>query len=102
LPRSGRARDGAIAIPDSVFTADSESAPASAMARAIGRTSATLGESLTMSGRSVARRTADVTEAAASASIANWSPPLPTFGHEMLSSMPATPGTPSSRFATST
>ena len=50
----------------------------------------------------VARRTAAVTDAAASASIANWSPPLPTFGQLMLSSIPATPGTPSSRRTTST
>ncbi len=67
-----------------------------------GRTSATFGDSLTSSGRSVARRTAAVTAPAASASIANWSPPLPTFGQLMFSSIPATPGTPSSRRATST
>ena len=102
LPSSGRLRPGATAIPDSVLIAVRASAPASAMARAIGRMSATLGDSLTSSGRSVARRTAAVTSAAAPASIANWSPPAPTFGHEMLSSMPATPGTPSSRRATST
>ena len=78
------------------------SAPASAMARAIGRMSATFGDSFTSSGRSVARRTAAVTSPAAPASMANWSPPSPTFGQLMLSSMPATPGTPSRRRVTST
>ena len=73
-------RLGATAIPDSVLIAVSASAPASAMARAIGRMSATFGDSLTSSGRSVARRTAAVTSPAAPASIANWSPPAPTFG----------------------
>src|SRR5829696_5053704 len=58
LPRSGRSREAPTAIPDSVLTAVRASAPASAIARAIGRMSATLGESLTMSGRSVARRAA--------------------------------------------
>ena len=74
-------------MPDSVLIAVSASAPASAMARAIGRMSATFGDSLTSSGRSVARRTAAVTSAAAPASMANWRPPAPTFGHEMLSSI---------------
>ena len=78
------------------------SAPASSIALAMGRTSATLGESLTSSGSSVARRTAAVTAPAASASMANWSPPLPTLGQLMFSSIPATPGTPSRRRATST
>ena len=53
LPSSGRPRPGATAIPDSVLMAVSASAPASAMARAIGRMSATFGDSLTSSGRSV-------------------------------------------------
>ena len=78
-----------------------ESAPASAIAFAMPRTSVAAGESFTISGRSVAARTDAVTAAAAPASSANWSPPAPTFGHEMLSSMPATPGCPSSRLATS-
>ena len=91
-----------MAIPDRVLIAVRASAPASAMARAIGRMSATFGESLTSSGSVVTRRTAAVTSPAAPASMANWSPPAPTFGHEMLSSMPATPGTPSSRRTTST
>ena len=39
---------------------------------------------------------------AESAGMANCRPPPPTLGHEMLSSMPATPGAPSSRRATST
>ena len=55
LPSSGRVRPGATAMPESVLMAVSASAPASAMARAIGRTSATFGDSLTSSGRSVAR-----------------------------------------------
>ena len=75
LPSSGFVRPGATAIPDRVLIAVRASAPASAMARAIGRMSATFGDSLTSSGRSVARRTAAVTSPAAPASIANWSPP---------------------------
>ena len=63
LPSSGRAAPGATAIPDRVLIAVRASAPASAMARAIGRMSATFGDSLTSSGRSVARRTAAVTSA---------------------------------------
>ncbi len=69
---------------------------------AMGRMSATFGESFTISGSSVARRTARVTAAAASWSIANWSPPLPTFGQLMFSSTPATPGTRSSLRTTPT
>ena len=102
FPSSGFLRSAASAMPDNVFTAVRASAPASAMARAIGRTSATLGDSFTRSGRSVTRRTAAVTSPAASASIANWSPSLPTLGQLMLSSIPATPGTPSSRRQTAT
>ena len=102
LPSNGFWRDGATAMPLSVLIAVSASAPASAIAFAMGRTSATLGLSFTSNGRSVARRTAAVTSPAALASIANWSPPRPTFGQLMFSSMPATPGTPSSRRATST
>ena len=96
LPRNGPDRSRRSAIPESVLIAESASAPASAIATAIGRMSATLGESLTMSGSSVARRTARVTAAAASWSIANWSPPFPTFGQLMFSSTPAIPGTRSS------
>ena len=91
-----------MAMPDSVLTAEMASAPASSIALAMARTSVAAGDSLTISGRSVAARTAVVTSAAASGSSANWRPPLPTLGHEMLSSMPATPGWPSSRRATST
>ena len=72
------------------------------MAVAMARTSDAAGDSLTSSGRSVARRTARVTSAAAEASSANWRPPLPTLGQLMLSSMPATPGWASSFRATAT
>ena len=102
LPSSGFARGRRDRDPGQRVDAVRASAPASAIARAIGRTSATFGDSFTSSGRSVARRTAAVTAPAASASIANWRPPLPTFGQLMFSSMPATPGTPSSRRTTST
>ena len=102
FPSSGRRLSEATAIPDKVLTAVRASAPAAAMARAIGRTSATLGDSFTRSGRSVVLRTAAVTAPAASASIANCRPPLPTLGQLMLSSMAATPGTPSRRRQTST
>ncbi len=50
LPSSGRPRLGAMAMPDSVLIAVRASAPASAIARAIGRMSATFGDSLTSSG----------------------------------------------------
>ena len=89
-------------MPESVLMAVSASAPAASIARAMGRTSATFGDSFTRSGSSVALRTAAVTAPAAASSMANWIPPLPTFGQLMLSSMPATPGTPSSRRTTST
>ena len=102
LPSSGRRRPRSMAMPDSVLMALMASAPAASMAWAMARTSATFGESLTISGRSVARRTAAVTAPAASRSTANWRPPLPTLGQLMLSSMPATPGTPSSRRTTPT
>ncbi len=54
-----------------------------------------------MTGRSVARRTALTAEAAASASIANTMPPRPPPPHDRFSSIPATPGAPSSRRAIS-
>src|SRR5258706_5450599 len=94
LPRRGMERFGATAIPDKVLIAVKASAPAAAIALAIGRTSATLGESLTRSGRSVARRTAAVTAAAPAASVADLGPPLPTVGAPMFRSIPAVPGTP--------
>ena len=78
------------------------SAPASAMALAIGRMSDDVRRELDQERqvRGAADGGGDL--AGGPASIANWSPPRPTFGHEMFSSMPATPGTPSSRLATST
>ena len=72
------------------------SAPAASTARATARTSPAAAESLAMSGRSVARRTADTADEAESGSRANASPPRDALLHERLSSMPATPGRPSS------
>ena len=71
------------------------------MARAIETMSVTLGVSLTISGRDVAARTAAVTWWARPASTPNIIPLAPTFGHEMLSSMPAMLGADSSRVTTS-
>ena len=52
-----------------------------------------------MSGRSVARRTADTAARPLSGSSAECRPPRDALPHDRLSSMPATPGTPSRRRA---
>ena len=72
------------------------SAPAASTAWATARMSPAEAVSLAMSGRSVARRTADTAEAAESGSSANAVPPREALPHERLSSIPATPGRPSS------
>ncbi len=64
--------------------------------------SVTLGESLTISGRPVARRQAPVTEASAAASLPKIMPPRSTLGQETFSSIAATPSAPSSFSQTST
>ena len=76
--------------------AEIASAPASSTARATARTSPAAALSLAISGRSVARRTADTADAALSGSRANATPPRDALPHERLSSIPAMPGTPSS------
>ena len=63
--------------------------------------SETIGVSLTHTGSFVRLRTASVTAAAARGSLPKYMPPCSTLGHEMLISNPATPGTPSSRAASS-
>src|SRR5712691_7456946 len=85
-----------IDMPTNVLTAHSASAPAASTARAITPISLTIGVSFTHTGRRVRLRTASVTAAAACGSLPKYIPPCSTFGHEMLTSKPATPGTPSS------
>ena len=63
--------------------------------------SVTLGESLTMTGLRVLRRTAWTTLPAAAGSAPNATPPAFTLGQEMFTSTPATPSTASSRPASS-
>src|SRR6202162_994657 len=84
-------------IPTKVLTAQRASAPAPSTARAITLLSVPIGVSFTHTGSLVRLRTASVTAAAARGSLPKYSPPCSTFGHEMLISKPATPGTPSSR-----
>ena len=102
LPSSGRRRSRDTAIPDSVLIAVSASAPAASMARAIGRTSATFGDSFTSSGRSVARRTAAVTAPAAARVDRELDPALADVRAADVQLDAGDAGTPSSRRTTST
>jgi hypothetical protein len=88
-------------MPTNVLTALRASAPAASHARATSMMSVTAGVSFTHTGSRVRRRTADVTAAAIPGSLPNSIPPSRTFGQLMLISRPATPGTPSSRAASS-
>src|SRR5258708_9505770 len=92
----GRRAFRSIDVPTNVLTADSASAPADSTARAMTPMSVTIGVSFTQTGRLVRLRTASVTAAAARRALPKYRPPSSTFGHEMLISKPATPGTPSS------
>ena len=75
-----------MAIPGMVLVTDRAAAPSAATARAISPMSATVGASLTQTGRSDAATTARVTAAAASGRVPNWIPPALMLGHEMFSS----------------
>ena len=88
-------------MPTKVLIAQSASAPADSTARAMTPISPTIGVSFTQTGSFVRLRTASVTAAAARGSLPKNMPPCSTFGHEMLISKPATPGTPSRREVTS-
>ncbi len=63
--------------------------------------SVTFGESLVMTGRLVAPLTAATTFAASTGSVPKTMPPFLTLGHDILTSMAATPACPSSLLATS-
>ena len=91
--RRGTRRSTSIARPSSVLMQESASAPASSHTRANTLTSVTLGESLGMTGRRVALRTAETTSWVMRGSPPNAMPPFLTLGQEMLTSRAATPGT---------
>src|SRR5437660_7026210 len=78
-----------ILIAVMVLIRETASAPASAAARAVGRTSPLLGESLTIRGRVVERRTAAVTRATASGLAPKTAPPSCILGQETFTSIPA-------------
>ncbi|OLC63052.1 MAG: hypothetical protein AUH89_00395 [Ktedonobacter sp. 13_1_40CM_4_52_4] len=82
-----------------VLISEMASAPDEAAAKAVGRASPLLGESFTITGSVVSRRTAVVTSATVAALAPKTSPPACTFGQETFTSIPATPGTPSSNSA---
>src|SRR2546421_6763082 len=95
LASTGRREEISMLIAVMVLMREIASAPDEAAARAGGRTSPLLGESFTMRGSVVARRTAAVTLATAWGLAPKTAPPSWMFGQETLTSMPATPGTPS-------
>ena len=80
---------------------DSADAPASSHTRANTVMSATLGDSLGITGRRVARRTADTTSCVIFGSPPKAMPPFLTFGHEMLISIASTRGASSRMRVTS-
>src|SRR5258708_39621335 len=83
-----------IPIPAIVLMRETASAPYEAAANAVGRASPLLGESLTIRGSVVARRTAAVTSSTACASAPKTAPPPRAIGQETFTSIPATPSTP--------
>ena len=78
-------------MPTNVLTSERISAPPSTAARAVTRTSVTLGESFTISGKRVALRLAAVIAASAAASLPKIIPPCSVLGHETFNSIAATP-----------
>ena len=80
-----------MAIARNVLTSDTASAPASSAARANDATSVTFGVSLGMIGSVVTLRTALTTSCVPCRLQPNWMPPSLMFGHEMFSSIAATP-----------
>src|SRR2546423_227699 len=95
LASTGRREEISMLIAVMVLMREMASAPDEAAATAVGRASPLLGESFTMRGSVVARRTAAVTLATASALAAKTAPPACMFGQETFTSIPDTPGTPS-------
>ncbi len=100
--RIGRPLSASIAMPTKVLTSDRTSAPDSRAARAEATMSGALGESLTIRGRRVAARTRETSEAVADGELPKSIPPFSTLGHEMLSSMAASPSASSSARTTAT
>src|SRR3972149_4479055 len=96
LDRTGFRSWRSMAIPGNLLMRDIMWAPARATATATLTMSATLGVSLTITGRDVADLAAAVTSAAVLGSLPNSIPPAFTLGQLMLTSMPLTPGTLSS------
>ena len=94
LASLGRRLAGSIAMPIRVLISDTASAPASSTALAITVISVTLGESFTITGRSVRSLTALVTSAAMEGSVPNATPPFFTLGQEMFTSRASIPSTP--------
>ena len=98
----GRRVSTSMAIARKVLTSDTASAPASSAAFANDATSVTLGVSFGITGRLVALRTALTTSKVPCKLQPNWMPPSLMLGHEMLSSMAATPSASDSTLHTST
>ncbi len=90
-----------MAMPSSVLMSEIQSAPSSSTLLAIDAISVTFGDSFTVSGREVWRRTNRVTPAADSHVAPKAMPPCLTLGHEILTSNILTSGTPSRRRASS-
>src|SRR6202049_2332034 len=91
LASVGRLLRMSIDMPVIVLISETASAPDAAAATAVGRASPLLGDSFTIIGSVVARRTAAVTSATACGSAPNTMPPARILGQETLTSMPATP-----------
>ena len=87
----GRRVSTSMAIARNVLTSDTASAPASSAARANDATSVTFGVSFGMIGSVVTLRTAATTSCVPCRLQPNWMPPSLMFGHEMFSSIAATP-----------
>jgi len=88
-----------MAMPRSVLISETASAPPASTALAMTVISVTLGESLTISGRSVTARTASVTFCAIFGSVPKATPPFLTLGQEILISRALIPSLPLSRSA---
>ena len=79
-----------IAMATTVFIREMALAPELSAALAVRVISVTLGESLAMTGRVVALRTAPITSLVVAGSIPKAIPPFLTLGQEMLTSIPLT------------
>ena len=100
LPRTGRRLCASMAMPMTVLITARASLPASTHRRAFSAMSVWFGDSLAISGLSVARRQASTTRADMAGSLPKLTPPASIFGQEMLISM-ASMGESSKRRVTS-